>query len=217
MKSPMTLTDTVGEWVTSHLSTSRVFERLNIDYCCGGGRPLEDACREASVDAQSILSDLSAVVSQDAHETNDDFISRSLAEMCDAIEATHHEYLRRELPRLSQLVQKVVSVHGEQHPWLSRLAESYRQLRGELESHMMKEERILFPAIRTIEQTRRVPDFPFGSVDNPIRMMEHEHDVAGQALRDIRAASSNYTVPEGGCNTFRAMLDGLRELGLELH
>jgi regulator of cell morphogenesis and NO signaling len=137
--------------------------------------------------------------------------------MCDIIEASHHAYLRRELPRLTQLVDKVLSVHGAQHSWLRQLADAFTQLREELVPHMFKEEQILFPAIRVIEQSRTVTHFPFGSVDNPIRMMEHEHDVAGQALKVLRETSSGYRLPEGGCNTFRAMLSGLEELELDLH
>jgi regulator of cell morphogenesis and NO signaling len=137
--------------------------------------------------------------------------------MCDSIEASHHAYLRQELPRLTQLIDKVLSVHGAQHAWLGQLSDAFTQLREELVPHMFKEEQILFPAIRTIEQSSAVPYFPFGSVDNPIRMMEHEHDVAGQALQTMREASRDYTLPEGGCNTFRAMLSGLEELQWDLH
>lgn len=217
MTTAKTLADTVGDWVTTHPATSRVFERHKIDYCCGGGRSLEEACRSAKADVQVVLADLSDISSRGQSDDEVDFTSQSLAEMCDQIEATHHEYLKGELPRLTQLVEKVVSVHGDQHSWLAQFGESFRQLREELVPHMFKEEQILFPAIRTIEQTGKMPAFPFGSVDNPIRMMEHEHDVAGQALRDLRAASLGFTLPEGGCNTFRAMLDGLRELEADLH
>jgi regulator of cell morphogenesis and NO signaling len=217
MTGTLALTDSVGTWVTNYPATSRVFERHRIDYCCGGNRSLEEACWAEQVDVPSVLAELKDVISQPADDGDMEFPSKSLAEMCDSIEATHHDYLRRELPRLTQLVEKVVSVHGDQHAWLSRLAESFRQLREELMPHMMKEEQILFPAIRTIEQTQSVPAFPFGSVENPIRMMEHEHDTAGRALQEIRTASSDFTLPEGGCNTFRAMLDGLHELEQDLH
>lgn len=219
MTTALKLTDSVGAWVAKHPATSRVFEQHGIDYCCGGGRPLEEACSQEQVDAQTIFSQLNELLSIEVGEvdSDDDFTVKSLAEMCDAIEATHHSFLRSELPRLAQLVEKVVSVHGEQHGWLQRLGETFRQLRDELVPHMLKEEQILFPAIRTIERTKSVPTFPFGSVDNPIHMMEHEHDVAGQALKVIRTASSDFTLPEGGCNTFHALLDGLRELEADLH
>jgi len=214
MTTTLKISDPVGEWVISHPATSRVFEQHGIDYCCGGNRPLEEACSKGKINAQA---ELTEVVSTDGSQPQDDFSAKSMTEMCDAIVATHHEYLKRELPRLTQLVDKVTSVHGDQHDWLITLKTVYTQLRDELNLHMFKEEQILFPAIRTIEQSGQVPTFPFGSVDNPIRMMEHEYDVAGQALRDIRAASSEFTLPEDGCNTFRAMLDGLRELEADLH
>ena len=217
MTRTMSVTDPVGDWVTNYPATSRLFEEHKIDYCCGGGRSLEEACWSVQADVQAVLAELNDVVSRGKSDDEVDFASSSLTEMCDEIEAKHHQYLKRELPRLTVLVEKVVSVHGDQHPWLTRLAESFRQLREELVPHMFKEEQILFPAIRTIEHTNNIPSFPFGSVDNPIRMMEHEHDAAGQALKDIRAASSDFTLPEGGCNTFRAMLDGLRELEGDLH
>jgi len=217
MKEPLEISDSVGAWVATNPATSRVFERHKIDYCCGGGRPLEDACRRAGVAPQSVLTELNSLESADANIEDQDFPSLSLTAMCDSIVDTHHAYLRRELPRLTQLLDKVMSAHGRHHPWLLRLAESFGQLRGELEPHMFKEEQLLFPAIRTIERTDRGPSFPFGSVDNPIRMMEHEHNLAGRALQDIRDASDDYTPPEGACNTFRALLDGLRELEVDLH
>ncbi|MCA9047130.1 MAG: iron-sulfur cluster repair di-iron protein [Planctomycetaceae bacterium] len=217
MATTLKISDPVGAWVTNHPATSRVFEQHGIDYCCGGNRPLEEACWKGNVDAQTVLAELTEVVSKAGRQPDDDFSAGSLTEMCDSIVSTHHDYLKRELPRLTQLVDRVTSVHGDQHPWLITLRTAYTQLRDELNPHMFKEEQILFPAIRTIEQSGQVPTFPFGSVDNPIRMMEHEHDTAGQALREIRAASSDFTLPEGGCNTFRALLDGLRELEADLH
>ena len=219
MATSLKSTDSVGAWVTEHPATSRVFEQHRIDYCCGGGRPLEEACSKKQIDVQVVLEELLDVISRGttSDATDENFTSMSLSDMCDSIEAMHHEYLKRELPRLTQIVDKVVRVHGENHGWLLPLGTAFQRLRDELVPHMFKEERILFPAIRTIEQSRAVPSFPFGSLDNPIHMMEHEHDIAGQALRDIREASSDFTLPEGGCNTFRAMLDGLRELELDVH
>lgn len=219
MTTALQLTDSVGAWVTEYPATSRVFEQHRIDYCCDGGRPLIEACAKGAVDVQTVLGELNDVISKAALEDAADgnVSSMSLTELCDSIVATHHEYLKRELPRLTQLVDKVVRVHGGHHEWLHRLGTSFQQLRDELNPHMLKEEQILFPALRTIEQSQEVPAFPFGSVDNPIHMMEHEHDVAGQALKAIREASSDFTLPDGGCNTFRAMLDGLRELEGDLH
>jgi len=219
MTTTLELTDPVGQWVTEYPATSRVFEQHKIDYCCGGGRPLEEACQKRQVDTERIYKELCDVIARGASNDShtDNFTSKPLAEMCDLIETTHHDYLKRELPRMTQLVNKVVRVHGEHHPWLVQLGAAFQRLHDELVPHMFKEEQILFPAIRTIEQSQSVPAFPFGSVDNPIHMMEHEHDIAGQALHVIRQSSSDFTLPQGGCNTFRAMLDGLRELEADLH
>ena len=219
MTTTLSLGHSVSQWVIKHPVTSRVFEQYKINYCCGGGQPLEEACVSKNVDAPAVLMDLLDAISRRATDdaTTDEFVSKSLADMCDSITSTHHEYLKRELPRLTLLVDRVVSVHGNHHVWLLRLGASFQKLRDELLTHLSKEEQMLFPAIRLIEQSQAVPQFPFGSVDNPIRMMEHEHDVADQALKDIRAASSDFTLPEGGCNTFRAMLDGLKELEADLH
>ncbi len=218
MTTTLSLAHSVSQWVIEHPATSRVFEQYKISYCCGGGQPLEEACVSGKVDTQAVLMDLLEAIScRAAGDTaEDEFESKSLADMCDSITSTHHEYLKRELPRLTLLVDRVVSVHGNHHMWLLRLGASFQKLRDELVPHMSKEEQMLFPAIRMIEQSQAVPQFPFGSVDSPIRMMEHEHDVANQALKSIRTASSDFTLPEGGCNTFRAMLDGLQELEADL-
>lgn len=217
MTTILKINDPVGKWVAKHPATSRVFEQHGIDYCCGGSRPLEEACWKGQVDAQLVLAELLDVVSKSTSKPDDNFSSKTLTEMCDSIVTTHHDYLKRELPRLTQLVDKVVSVHGSQYERLHHLAESFQQLREELIPHMFKEEQILFPAIRTIAQSPSLPPFPFGSVDNPIHTMEHEHDIVGQTLKTIRTASSDFAMPEGGCNTFRAMLDGLHELEADLH
>ena len=157
----LTLADSVGAWVTEHPATSRVFEHHRIDYCCGGGRTLDEACSRQQLDAPAVLGELHELISRGTTDdsTDQSFASKSLADMCDSIEAIHHAYLKRELPRLTQLVDKVVRVHGDQHAWLLRLGGAFRQLRDELNPHMYKEENILFPAIRTIEQSQAVPSF----------------------------------------------------------
>jgi regulator of cell morphogenesis and NO signaling len=108
-------------------------------------------------------------------------------------------------------------VHGENHPELHQVKQAFAELRAELEPHMFKEERILFPAIRMLEQSESPPAFPFGAVANPIRMMELEHDHAGDALERIRTLTGDYRIPEGACNTYRAMLARLQTLEQDMH
>lgn len=207
----------VGDWVTHHPQTARVLEELQIDYCCGGDKSLANVCEKQGLDANVVTSRLNDAIAQNADSTQPDWTKASPSELCDHIVTTHHAFLREELPRLTQLVEKVARVHGSNHPELDDVRVVYVELRAELESHMMKEEQVLFPAIQQLEQAASAPRFPFGTVASPIRMMEHEHDHAGDALRRIRELTANFTPPDDACNTYRVMLDGLQNLEADLH
>lgn len=208
---------TVGRWVVEHPCTARVFEALKIDYCCGGGSSLALACSQRHLDAEQVLAELNRAVADAASGPEEDWTRLSASALCDHIEQTHHVYLRRELPRLTNLIEQVVAAHGERHPELSEVRFVFANLRGELEPHMMKEEQILFPAIRKLEAAPQPPHFPFGTVANPIHMMEHEHAVAGDALTRLRALTHDYHPPEDACNTYRVLLDSLQQLEADLH
>jgi regulator of cell morphogenesis and NO signaling len=211
------LDSSVGQWVAQYPGTSRVFEDLQIDYCCGGGRPLAEACRVQQLDPQQVMERLEEAIRGGDATPAEEWNSAPLAEICDHIEQTHHAYLKSELPRLQGLIDKVLNAHGAQHPELAEVQRAFAELQAELAPHMFKEERILFPAIRALEQTTTAPQFPFGTVANPIRMMEHEHDNAGDALSRIRTATHQYEVPDDACNTYRALLDGLHTLEMDMH
>jgi regulator of cell morphogenesis and NO signaling len=217
--SQLNVQTTVGQWVARRPQTSRVFEELQIDYCCGGDRSLGQACWERRIDPASVLVQLEQTgelaVGDDDWGRN--WNSAPLTDLCDHIEQTHHVYLRAELPRLTSLSAKVLAAHGQAHPELAEVQRTFAALRAELEPHMFKEERILFPAIRQLEQSNSPPQFPFGSVANPIRVMEHEHDNAGAALARIRRLTSDYRVPGDACNTYRVLLDGLAHLEADMH
>lgn len=210
------LNSSVGNWVAAHPQTSRVFESLQIEYCCGGGISLEQACWDRGLNPQQVVQQLEQAVDED-EQTTENWLSAPLAELCDHIEQTHHAYLKEELPRLTEMVAKVVAAHGEGHPELAAVQEVFASLRAELEPHMFKEERVLFPAIRQLEQSADNPSFPFGAVANPIRTMEQEHDDAGSALSRIHALTHDYQAPEDACNTYRAMLARLRQLERDMH
>ncbi|MCH8937483.1 MAG: iron-sulfur cluster repair di-iron protein [Gemmatimonadetes bacterium] len=208
---------TVGQMVVERPQRSRVFDRLHIDYCCGGKRTLEEACAKRGLDLKAVIAELEAF---DAEATQGDAVrpaNLTMTELADDIERTHHAYLREELPRLGGLVKKVSAVHGQAHPWLTGLTSVYADLVAELEPHMLKEEQILFPLIRELDQAATAPSFHCGSVGNPIRMMEMEHQNAGAALGRIREMTTDYEIPEGACNSFRAMLSGLEHLEADLH
>jgi len=208
--------DTVGEIVARQPALSRAFEEAGIDYCCGGKRTLEEACRKQGIDPQRFLAALANAASSDETPLID-AAKMSLAALADHIEETHHAYLRSELPRLDAMTQKVASVHGGNEPRLLQVHETFVALCEELLSHMMKEERILFPMVREIEASATAPQFHCGSLANPIRQMEAEHEHAGSALETLRELTDGYTPPEWACNTYRAMLDALARLERDMH
>ncbi len=208
---------TVAQWVAAYPSTAHVFEQFQIDYCCGGGISLGEACGQKQLDALNIVEQLTQVIANPPQDSAQNWLNAPLTELCDHIEATHHAYLREELPRLTGLVDKVAKAHVSKHPQLADLQQSFAELRSELEPHMLKEEQILFPAIRHLEHAASLPSFPFGTVANPIRIMQHEHDTAGNALARIRQLTNDFTPPEDACNTFLVMLDSLQRLEVDLH
>jgi regulator of cell morphogenesis and NO signaling len=212
-----TIETAVGDLVARRPSRSRVFEKLGIDYCCGGKRPLSEACAARGLDAETVLTTLLAA-EEGTGSPEPSWSDASLAELADHIEQTHHAYLKRELPRLRAIIRKVATVHGGHHPWTIVLDDIYGRFAAEMEAHMMKEERVLFPMIRGLERGEPSPTAGCGhGVNNPIRVMEHEHDDAARSLARMRELSGGYTPPPDACNTFRAMLDGLRELEHDTH
>jgi len=186
------LTRTVGELVVEHPSRSRVFEQFDIDYCCGGKRRLSDACERAGASPDAVIEALDAADHIDRSDVANDWSNATISELIDHILSAHHAYLRRELPRLSEMAEKVVRAHGQRCPWVLDCQNVLADLRSELESHMMKEEQMLFPMIRALETATAVPSFHCGSLRNPITVMEHEHDSAGGALAKLRELSDGF-------------------------
>jgi regulator of cell morphogenesis and NO signaling len=150
-------------------------------------------------------------------KTDSDWSRQTLSELIDHILSAHHEHLRLELPRLSEMAAKVAHAHGERFPWVLECRHVLSEFRAELESHMAKEEQVLFPMIRQIERAEPVSFAHCGGLHNPFMVMEHDHDVAGNALSRMRELSSGFTPPANACNTFRAWLQGLAELEADLH
>lgn len=209
--------ETVADIVTRRPALARVFEGLRIDYCCGGRRPLAEACSEAGLDPAEVLGRLEEASRTEGSGGEPNVANMSLTGLVGHIEATHHEYLRRELPRLRRLTAKVAEVHGEKDGRLAAVREVLHGLSDELEMHMAKEEQVLFPMVRELDRSEGPVAFHCGSLANPIRMMELEHDGAGAALVRLRELTDDFTAPEWGCTTYRATLAGLEELEDDLH
>src|SRR5436190_5394151 len=173
---------TVRETVITIPNATRVFEKSKIDYCCGGDQLLGAACAKAGVDLPTLEKMLDMSI-EPAPNATTDFQQLSVGELAQYILEQHHVYTREEMDRLEALVEKVVTAHGANHSELLSMRDLLQQLFAELKGHMFKEEQILFPYLVELEQCvwqkRPAPFAPFGTINNPIRMMMFEHDHAG--------------------------------------
>jgi regulator of cell morphogenesis and NO signaling len=208
----------IGDVVLKVPATMRVFESLNIDYCCGGQRTLAAACAHAGKDLQEVQDKLANLqVAAPAPSDPKVWQSASLTELIDHIEATHHAFTRSELARVAPLMEKILSVHGDHHPELARGAQCFEAMDRDLRPHLEKEEQILFPFVRNLEAGNRATDCCFGTVQNPIGAMQNEHEQVGDILRELRTLTHDYTPPQDACGSYRSLVMGLQNLEEDLH
>jgi len=213
---------TVREIAVEVPQSTRLFEKFKIDYCCGGNRPLTEACASAGVEVAELIEMLAGVYQAD--RTADgamDFQRLSLPELITHIVDKHHVFTKEEIARLDSLMKKVVAAHGDNHPELHKAGELLGRLCADLMPHMFKEEQILFPCISALvnaaAKNQAAPFAQFGTVNNPVRMMMMEHDAAGQILRELRIVTSGYSVPADGCISYRTLYEALAGFEKDLH
>ncbi len=200
-------TMTVAEIVTDKIEAGDVFKKYDIDFCCGGDVQLTEVCQENNLDIDAVVSAIEQSSSTvfSAHDYN----AWDLDFLVDFVVNTHHKFVEKESPILLQYSEKVAQVHGASHPEVIRINELAKALVEELLGHMQKEEMILFPNIKALVTaskngtTYQVP--PFGSLQNPINVMESEHDGAGDVIKEIKKLTNDFTPPEDACNTFIAL------------
>jgi regulator of cell morphogenesis and NO signaling len=212
---------TVRELALESSNATRVFEKLGIDYCCGGNKSLEQACRTANLSVDSVQRELDSAKQKAQPSAGRDWQREPLSELIAHINGTHHTFVRQEIVRLTPLMEKVCGKHGPNHPELLHIQAIFRGLAQELTSHMMKEEMVLFPYVARMEEAviegEPVLPPPFGTVANPVAMMEQEHDSAGDAVRAMRSSSNGYVAPEGACASYQTLYRGLEEFEADLH
>ena len=201
---------------------TRVFERMGIDYCCGGAASLETACASAGIEPSDVLRALGeAAGPQTRAENLGDWQTAPLSELINHILETHHVFTWQELTRLDALLTRVCDAHGERHAELARLQNLFKSLAQDLTAHMTKEERVLFPYVVRMEEAvgrgEPVPPPPFMTVRNPVRVMSLEHDNAGALLTEMRRTSSNYEAPPDACASYRTLYQALAEFEEDLH
>lgn len=210
---------TVAECVTENYKAADIFKKRGIDFCCGGKVLVKDICEKKKVSYEEIKQELLDIDQQvdNAH----DFNSWNLSFLTDYIINTHHKYVQQNVPLIIEYSDKVARVHGHYHTEVVEINNLFHAVAEELTMHMGKEEQILFPFIKKIAEAyangKTLEPTPFGSIANPIRMMEVEHDSAGDLLKQIAQLSNNYMPPEGACNTFRVLYAKLKEFEEDLH
>ncbi len=213
---------TVREIAIEMPGATRVFEKMGIDYCCGGARPITEACQAAGVSVEEVVQSLEQVeLSMQAPDQATDWRAVSLASLITHIKDRHHHFTREELDGIEPLLAKVCSVYSERRPELLQIQALFGELKLDLLLHMKKEENILFPYITEIEHGKNggeaVPAPMFGTVRNPVQVMMAEHDTAGDILRNIRQLSNDFAAPSEACISYRTLYSRLEELEQDLH
>lgn len=210
---------TIRDIAIASPETTRVFEEFNIDYCCGGRKPFGDACIDAGLDPAIVAEKVAAAITKANDGARARLESKSPSELIDHILETHHAFTKSEIQRLTPLMDKVCTRHGANHPELFDLQEIFAELTASLLPHMQKEEMVLFPYVKELNNapSGAAPVPHFGTVRNPIRMMMAEHDTDGDRLRRMREITNGYALPEGACPSFGALYAGLHDLERDLH
>jgi len=211
---------TIREIVASDFRTAAVFERFGLDFCCAGARTIEQGCRDTGADARVVLRALEDVLSTPTADVPL-FASWDVPTLVSHIVETHHAYVRLALPALLQHTRKIAEVHSGRHPELAHVARLFERVAAEMTEHMMKEEQILFPFVVDLadasQSGRPIPHPPFGTVENPIRMMEHEHQFVGDAMAEIREVTHGFALPDDACTTYRVCFQELAAFEADLH
>ena len=212
--------DTLGQIAAKDLRKAQVFKKYGIDFCCGGHKTLSEACAEKGIDPKVVENDLQHIDSASVVQSLP-YNDWELDFLADYIVNTHHAYVRKNLPDIRAYAQKVMTVHGSQHPELIQVQYFVEQIHTELTTHMAKEEQVLFPYIKELASRKRNPSSPrqsfLDSARGPIRMMEVEHESVGSFLKNIRSITQDYTLPAGACGSYMMLYKSLEAFEADIH
>lgn len=209
---PLTSPDeTLGGIVAARPQAAALFERLGLDYCCGGGQTLEDACRERDLEAAAIQTELEQLEAKADDDQDHDVAGLTISELSEHIVGSHHEPARAQMDRIAELLTKVVRAHGERDPSTHVLQQRFATLQADLDQHMRVEEAELFPACRTLEQGGAQPS------DELLEHLYDSHSAAGAALAELRELGNDYDPASAHCATHRVLLSELTAFELDLH
>lgn len=215
----MTLDQTIGEIVAQDYKAAAVFKKYGIDFCCKGNRSIEEACEGKKISPSHVYQDLEKL--NQVQGENTDYQSWPLDLLAQYVVSMHHNYVREKTPVLLQFLNKICKVHGARHPELFEVYELFEESARDLGEHLEKEEQILFPFIKTLTEAERtgapLEQVHFGSVENPVEMMKHEHAVEGERFAKIAELTSNYQFPSDACSTYQVAFKMLEDFENDLH
>lgn len=215
----LTQEKTIGEMVAEDFRIAAIFKKHKIDFCCNGNRSMEEACERKHLQAEEIYNEIANLPSKNPNET--DFNSCPLDLLADYVEKTHHRYVEEKSTILLQFLDKLCKVHGDRHPELFTITKLFQESAQELAAHMKKEELILFPFIKKMVAAKvngeAIETSRFGSVENPIAMMMHDHNIEGERFREIARLTNDYHYPEDACGTYQVTYKMLEDFENDLH
>ncbi|MGV3760855.1 iron-sulfur cluster repair di-iron protein [Parapedobacter sp.] len=207
--------ETVGEIAAKDMRKAEVFKKLGIDFCCGGKKTLKEAVAEVGLTEAQVKEELERSEAAGSGQATHDFDSWDLGFLADYIYNVHHKYVRESGPVIEQLAEKVASRHGAVHPELFELSKGLKGLIADMYNHQQKEERVLFPAIKTLEANGEPGQMTVG-IEGPVHMMEAEHDSAGDELKALRKLTKDYDLPADACNSYTYLFDKIKEFENDL-
>lgn len=206
---------TIAEIVAQNFQTAAIFNKYGIDFCCGGKKSLKNVCDEKSLNITTLIDELNRVSTRTNNAEN--YNAWSLTFMIDYIVQVHHQYIYDSIPIIKQYADKVTSVHGHKHPELEIIRNLFYEVAHQLETHLPKEEQILFPFIKKAEANNDVHSATIGNIQNPIKMMEIEHEHVGDIFHKIASLTNHYKIPNDACNTYQVYFLKLEEFDNDLH
>jgi regulator of cell morphogenesis and NO signaling len=211
---------TIGSVVAQNWKTASVFQKYNLDFCCKGNIAIGDACGAAGLDADKVTQEVASIL-DNSKGPETDYAAWPLDQLAQHIETRHHGYVTAKMPELMAYLDKLCAVHGSRHPELFKIRALFAESVGELTTHMKKEELMVFPFVKNMVQAqrekRKITAPIYGTVQNPIAVMMHEHTDEGERFEKIAELSNNYTVPADGCTTYRVAYNLLQEFAQDLH
>ena len=213
------LSATVGSFVANDFRTAKVFQKYGIDFCCRGGKTIEEVCGNKSIEPEKLFMELQEAVNEEGNST-EDFDSWDPGTLADHIVEKHHSYVANSIPPLTQFLDKLCKVHGSNHPELFEIRDEFYASAEGLSSHMKKEELVLFPYIKKLakqpEKSEAEPNYA-GNVAGPVSMMMMEHEIEGDRFERIAELTNNFVAPDDGCTTYRVAFSMLEEFRNDLH